>query len=65
MKELANEMFDESNGLWYDLSEDEIYYPRISLGNENHHELGKYGRMRKTFLLEQRTALFNHLLLSN
>lgn len=57
--------FNKENGLWYDLGEDGIYYPRISLENENHHTLGKYGRMRKMHLLEHHSALFNHLLLSN
>ncbi|WP_109733400.1 TnpV protein [Faecalicatena orotica] len=36
----------------------------ISLSEQPTQPLGKYGRMRKTYLQEHRKALFNHLLLS-
>ncbi len=61
---MKKEYFNEENGLWYDLGEDEIYYPRIKLNNENYHVLGKFGRMRKRHLQENHSALFHHLLLS-
>ena len=61
---MKKEYFNEKNGLWYDLGEDGIYYPRIRLNNENYHVLGKYGRMRKRYLQENHSALFSHLLLS-
>ena len=61
---MKKEYFNEKNGLWYDLGEDGIYYPRIKLNNENNKSIGKFGRMRKRHLQENHSALFNHLLLS-
>ena len=61
---MKKEHFNDQNGLWYDLGEDGIYYPRFKLNNENHKTIGKYGRMRKRYLQEHHAALFNHLLLS-
>ncbi len=40
------------------------YIPDIKLNNENYKPLGKYGRMRKSWLMEHHSPLFNHLLLS-
>ena len=61
---MKKEYFNEKNGLWYDLGEDEVYYPRIKLDNENYKPVGKYGRMRKRHLQENHSAIFSHLLLS-
>ncbi|NWK10796.1 TnpV protein [Clostridium cadaveris] len=38
--------------------------PDLTLTQQETQPLGKYGRMRKTYLMEHRKALFNHLLLS-
>ena len=38
--------------------------PDLTLTEQPTQPLGKYGRMRKTYLQEHRKALFNHLLLS-
>nr|WP_073290544.1 TnpV protein [Anaerosporobacter mobilis] len=38
--------------------------PDIKLKEQPTQPLGKYGRMRKTYLQEHRKALFSHLLLS-
>ena len=38
--------------------------PNIKLKEQPTQPLGKYGRMRKQYLMEHRKALFNHLLLS-
>ena len=38
--------------------------PDLTLTEQSTQPLGKYGRMRKTYLQEHRKALFNHLLLS-
>ncbi|MHB8130176.1 MAG: TnpV protein [Mobilitalea sp.] len=38
--------------------------PDLTLTQQPTQPLGKYGRMRKTYLQEHRKALFNHLLLS-
>ena len=61
---MKKEYFNEKNGLWYDLGENGIYYPRIKLNNEKYKPVGKFGRMRKRHLQENHSALFNHLLLS-
>ena len=42
----------------------EYYIPNIKLDNENYKPLGKFGRMRKAWLMEHHKPLFNHLLLS-
>ncbi|WP_317856209.1 TnpV protein [Chakrabartyella piscis] len=42
----------------------DYFIPNIKLDNENYKQLGKYGRMRKAWLMEQHSPLFNHLLLS-
>lgn len=38
--------------------------PNLTLNEQEAAPLGKYGRMRKKYLKEQRTAIYNHLLLS-
>lgn len=40
------------------------YIPNLTLKEQPQTPLGKYGRMRKTYLQEHRPALYNHLLLS-
>lgn len=40
-----------------------ILYPQIELTETK--PIGKYGRMRRTYLAEHHSALFNHLLLSD
>ena len=42
----------------------DYYIPNIKLDNENYKPLEKYGRMRKSWLMEHHSPLFNHLLLS-
>lgn len=41
----------------------DYYIPNIKFDNENYKPLGKYGRMRKAWLMEYHKPLFNHLLL--
>ncbi len=36
----------------------------LTLNEQPHQPLGKYGRMRKIYLQEHRPTLYNHLLLS-
>ena len=38
--------------------------PNIRLENEETRPLGKYGRMRRAFLQENNTLLYNHLILT-
>lgn len=42
----------------------DYFIPNIKLSNENYKPLGKYGKMRKTWLMEHHKPLCNHLLLS-
>ena len=42
----------------------DYFIPNIKLDNENYKPLGKYGRMRKAWLMEHHKPLFNQLLLS-
>ncbi|EAG9406789.1 TnpV protein [Listeria monocytogenes] len=51
------------NEITYNLNGDYLI-PDINLRKQPTQPLGKYGRMRKTYLEERRKALFNHLLLS-
>ena len=38
--------------------------PNLSLSDQNQHPLGKYGRLRKTYLKEHRPILWNSMILS-
>ena len=43
----------------------DYYIPNISLSETlDHKPIGKYGRMRKAYLQEQRPVLWNHMILS-
>ena len=42
----------------------DYFIPEIALSEEVAKPLGKYGRLRRTYLQEHRQALFNHLVLS-
>lgn len=51
------------NNLEYIRSGD-YFIPNLTLSEQPQTPLGKYGRMRKTYLQEHRLALYSHLLLS-
>ncbi len=57
-------VYDESNGLTYDLVGD-YYYPRLAVPEEPEGDIGRFGRMRKRFLKEHRKGVFAELLLTN
>ncbi|MGL5254242.1 MAG: TnpV protein [Brevinema sp.] len=42
----------------------DYFLPEIALSEQNSKPLGKYGRLRRTYLQEHRQALFNYLVLS-
>lgn len=42
----------------------DYFIPEIALLKQDTKPLGKYGRLRRTYLQEHRQALFNHLVLS-
>ena len=57
-------IFDESNGLWYELQGD-YYIPCLTLPTEKEHKpIGLWGQRHKRYLKEYRPALYNALLLS-
>ena len=43
--------------------EGDVLLPNLTLGEQPDRDLGKYGRMRRTYLKEHRPALFNRLTL--
>ena len=57
-------VYDESNGLTYDLVGDH-YHPRLAVPEEPEGDIGRFGRMRKRFLKEHRKGVFAELLLTN
>lgn len=42
----------------------DYFIPEIALSEQAAKQLGKYGRLRRTYLQEHRKAVFNHLVLS-
>ena len=63
MTEMKKHIYDESNGLWYELIGD-YYIPVLTLSSEEQRPIGKWGRMHRDYLREHRPILFNDLILS-
>ena len=63
MTEMKKHIYDESNGLWYELIGD-YYIPVLTLSSEEQRPIGKWGRMHRDYLKEHRPILFNDLMLS-
>ena len=63
MTEMKKYIYDESNGLWYELIGD-YYIPVLTLSSEEQRPIGKWGRMYRDYLKEHRPILFNDLVLS-
>ena len=63
MTEMKKHIYDESNGLWYELIGD-YYIPVLTLSSEEQRPIGKWGRMHREYLKEHRPILFNDLILS-
>ena len=63
MTEMKKHIYDENNGLWYELIGD-YYIPVLTLSSEEQRSIGKWGRMHREYLKEQRPILFNDLILS-
>ncbi|MBR5948272.1 MAG: TnpV protein [Clostridia bacterium] len=59
---LPETVFDETNGLTYDLVGD-VYLPRLSL-SEKQEDIGRFGRQRKRFLKEHKPELYMELALN-
>ena len=56
-------VYDETNGLTYDLVGD-YYYPRLAVPEEPEGDIGRFGRMHKSFLKEHRKGAFAELLMN-
>ena len=55
-------IYDEQNGLRYTLHGD-YYLPDLVLPETEYPPLGKYGRMRKTYLMEHQKGLYCRMLM--
>ena len=62
MTEMKKRIYDESNGLWYELIGD-YYIPVLTLSSEEQRPIGKWGRMHRDYLKEHRPILLNDLIL--
>ncbi len=56
-------IFNETNGLWYELVGD-YYFPCLTVPDEEEQTVGVWGQRHKRYLKEYRPALYNALLLS-
>ena len=63
MAEMKKHIYDENNGLWYELAGD-YYIPLLALPVKQQCPIGKWRRMRWNFLMEHRPLLYNALLFS-
>ena len=63
MTEMKKQIYDENNGLWYELIGD-YYIPVLTLSSEEQRPIGKWGRMHRDYLKEHRPILFNDLILN-
>ena len=61
--ELPATVYDETNGLTYNLVGD-YYFPRLIVPEEPEGDIGRYGRMRKRFLKEHRKGDFAEFLMN-
>ena len=56
-------IFDENNGLWYELQGD-YYIPCLTLPEEEQPPIGVWGQRHLRYIREYRKGLYNSLLLS-
>ena len=63
MTEMKKHIYDESNGLWYELIGD-YYIPVLTLSSEEQRPIGKWRRMHRDYLKEYRPLCYNDLILS-
>ena len=56
-------IYDESNGLWYELQGD-YYIPCLTMPEEEQQPIGVWGRRHLRYIREYRKGLYNSLLLS-
>ena len=63
MTEMKKHIYDENNGLWYELIGD-YYIPALTLSSDEQRPIGKWGRMHRDYIKEHRPILFNDFVLS-
>ena len=63
MTEMKKHIYDESNGLWYELIGD-YYIPVLTLSSEEQRPIGKWGRLHRDYLEQHHPIRFNDLVLS-
>ena len=63
MTEMKKHIYDDSNGLRYELIGD-YYIPVLNLSSEEQRPIGKWGRIHRDYIKEHRPILFNDLVLS-
>ena len=56
-------IYDESNGLWYELHGD-YYMPCLVIPEEEVHTIGIWGRKHQQYLREHRPIIYSNLILS-
>lgn len=56
-------IYDNSNGLWYELHGD-YYLPCLAIQEEEVHTIGIWGRKHQQYLKEYRPMFYNDLILS-
>lgn len=60
---MEKQIYDEKNGLWYELRGD-YYYPLLTLPEEEHKSVGLWGQRHKRYLEEHKRAVYTTLLTS-
>ena len=63
MTEMKKHIYDENNGLWYELIGD-YYIPVLTLSSEEQRPIGKWGRMHREYLKQEHPVQFESLILS-
>ena len=63
MTEMKKHIYDESNGLWYELIGD-YYIPVLTLSSDEQRPISKWGQLYRDHIKEYRPILFNDLVLS-
>ena len=63
MTEMKKHIYDERNGLWYELVGD-YYIPLLSLPAKQQRPIRKWGRMRQNYLIAHRPLFYNALFFS-
>ncbi|MCI7020259.1 MAG: TnpV protein [Clostridiales bacterium] len=56
-------IYDNNNGLWYELHGD-YYLPCLAIPEEEVHTIGIWGRKRRRYLRERRPIIYSDLVLS-